>query len=50
MLAPSIRRLVKGTAPVLKEHGVALTRHFYARMFEHNPELKPIFRSSRTRC
>ncbi|HRH17300.1 MAG TPA: NO-inducible flavohemoprotein, partial [Aquabacterium sp.] len=43
MLAPSIRRLVKGTAPVLKEHGVALTRHFYARMFEHNPELKPIF-------
>ena len=24
-------------------HGVALTRHFYARMFEHNPELKHIF-------
>ena len=29
--------------PVLKMHGVALTRHFYARMFEHNPELKHIF-------
>lgn len=43
MLAPTIRQLVKATAPVLKEHGVALTRHFYARMFEHNPELKPIF-------
>ena len=28
---------------MLKTHGVALTRHFYARMFEHNPELKHIF-------
>ena len=35
--------MVKATAPVLKTHGVALTRHFYARMFEHNPELKHIF-------
>ncbi|MGE6917766.1 NO-inducible flavohemoprotein [Achromobacter kerstersii] len=43
MLSPQIRALVKATAPVLKTHGVALTRHFYARMFEHNPELKHIF-------
>lgn len=43
MLSPSIRSLVKATVPVLKEHGVALTRHFYARMFAHNPELKPLF-------
>lgn len=42
-LSPSVRALVKATAPVLKTHGVALTRHFYARMFEHNPELKHIF-------
>ena len=43
MLSPQIRALVKATAPVLKTHGEALTRHFYARMFQHNPELKHIF-------
>lgn len=43
MLSPQIRALVKGTAPVLKTHGVALTKHFYARMFKHNPELKHVF-------
>ena len=43
MLSPQIRALVKGTAPVLKTHGVALTKHFYARMFRHNPELKHVF-------
>lgn len=43
MLDAATRQLVKATAPVLKEHGVTLTRHFYARMFQHNPELKQIF-------
>ncbi|MBB1626981.1 NO-inducible flavohemoprotein [Achromobacter sp. UMC71] len=43
MLSPQIRTLVKATAPVLKVHGVALTRHFYARMFAGNPELKHVF-------
>ncbi len=43
MLDQTTRDLVRATAPVLKEHGVALTRHFYARMFQHNPELKQIF-------
>ncbi|MFZ6742483.1 NO-inducible flavohemoprotein [Undibacterium sp. JH2W] len=43
MLDITTRNLVKATVPVLKEHGVTLTRHFYARMFAHNPELKPIF-------
>ncbi|MBE9610921.1 NO-inducible flavohemoprotein [Chitinilyticum piscinae] len=43
MLDQATRQLVKGTAPVLQQHGVALTRHFYARMFQHNPELKEIF-------
>jgi len=28
---------------------VALTRHFYARMFEHNPELKAIFNQGHQR-
>ena len=43
MLDTTTRQLVKATVPVLKAHGVALTTHFYARMFQHNPELKPIF-------
>ena len=37
------KQLVKGTVPVLREHGVLLTTHFYNRMFQHNPELKNIF-------
>lgn len=43
MLDLTTRELVKATAPVLKDHGVALTRHFYARMFKHNPELREVF-------
>lgn len=37
------KQLVKDTAPVLREHGVLLTTHFYNRMFQYNPELKNIF-------
>lgn len=37
------KQLVKETVPILKEHGVLLTTHFYNRMFTHNPELKNIF-------
>ena len=36
-------QLIKATVPVLREHGVLLTSHFYKRMFEYNPELKHIF-------
>ena len=43
MLSAPIRQLVKTTAPILKQHGVLLTSHFYQRMFQHNPELKNIF-------
>lgn len=43
MLTQEVRDLVKATAPVLKVHGEMLTRHFYARMFRHNPELKQVF-------
>lgn len=49
MLDLASRQLVKSTAPILKEHGVALTRHFYARMFEHNPELKSVFNQGHQR-
>jgi len=37
------KELIKATVPILKEHGVLLTSHFYNRMFTHNPELKNIF-------
>lgn len=37
------KQLILDTVPVLREHGVALTSHFYQRMFTHNPELKHIF-------
>lgn len=43
MITEAQKELIKGTVPVLKEHGVALTSHFYKRMFTHNPELKHIF-------
>ena len=36
-------KLIKGTIPVLKENGILLTKYFYDRMFNHNPELKHIF-------
>ena len=50
MLDQRTREIVKATAPVLREHGVALSRHFYARMFEHNPELKPMFNQGHQRA
>ncbi|WP_183556757.1 NO-inducible flavohemoprotein [Mucilaginibacter sp. SP1R1] len=37
------KNLILATVPILKEHGVLLTTHFYARMFKHNPELKNVF-------
>ncbi|MBK2266528.1 NO-inducible flavohemoprotein [Francisella philomiragia] len=38
---------IKATIPVLEENGVALTKHFYDRMFRHNPEVKKFFNTSR---
>ena len=43
MLNPKTIEIVKSTAPVLQEHGETLTRHFYKRMFSHNPEVAPFF-------
>lgn len=37
---------VKSTIPLLESAGPAITKHFYQRMFEHNPELKDIFNMS----
>ena len=49
MLTEIDRNLVKATAPVLQEHGVTLTRHFYARMFAHHPELRELFNQGHQR-
>ncbi|WP_426043449.1 NO-inducible flavohemoprotein [Caulobacter sp. DWR3-1-2] len=38
--------IVKATAPILEEHGEALTRHFYTRLFANNPEVAPYFNSA----
>jgi nitric oxide dioxygenase len=42
-MTPDQKALVTATVSSLKAHGVALTTHFYQRMFEHNPELKHVF-------
>lgn len=42
--------LVKATVPVLREHGVALTSHFYKRMLSHNPELMQVFNMGHQRA
>lgn len=46
MLKPETIAIVKSTAPILQEHGETLTRHFYTRMFSHNPEVAPFFNPS----
>jgi len=43
MLSDKTISIVKSTAPILAEHGETLTRHFYKRMFSHNPEVVPFF-------
>ncbi|ARP53638.1 flavohemoprotein [Alcaligenes faecalis] len=46
MLDEHTMHIVKSTAPILQAHGETLTRHFYQRMFKHNPEVAPLFNSS----
>lgn len=43
MLTAHQIELIKATVPVLREHGVALTSHFYKRMLGGNPELLNVF-------
>lgn len=35
--------IVKSTAPVLEQHGEAITKVFYKRLFKNHPELKDVF-------
>lgn len=43
MITLAQKEIVKSTVPFLKAQGLALTQHFYKRMFLHNPELKNLF-------
>ena len=50
MLTKQQIELVKATVPILREHGVALTSHFYKRMLSHNPELMQVFNMGHQRA
>lgn len=43
MLSAASRPYIEASVPVLREHGLAITRHFYAAMFAAHPELKNLF-------
>lgn len=43
MLTTAARPYIDASVPVLREHGLALTRHFYRRMFAAHPELRHLF-------
>jgi nitric oxide dioxygenase len=43
MLSEKEISIVKSTVPALQENGETLTRHFYVRMFEKNPEVRAFF-------
>ncbi|WP_373974964.1 globin domain-containing protein [Chitinibacter sp. SCUT-21] len=43
MLSKDALPFIQATLPVVKEHGAAITGHFYKRMFTHQPELKNLF-------
>ena len=45
-LSPAHTEIVKSTAPVLAEHGIAITSHFYKRLLENHPELRNIFNTA----
>ncbi len=43
MMTTQQKQLITATVPILKEHGLLLTTHFYKRLFAHNAELKNVF-------
>lgn len=43
MLTPEVIAIVKATAPAVAAHAEAITRRFYTRMFEGNPEVRAYF-------
>lgn len=45
-LTPRQVEIAKSTVPVLQDHGIAITTHFYKRLLENHPELKNIFNTA----
>lgn len=43
MLSAEARPYIEASVPVLREHGVTITRTFYKNMFEEHPELTNLF-------
>lgn len=43
MLSAASRPYIDASVPVLREHGLAITTHFYREMFAARPELKQLF-------
>lgn len=43
MISSSARPYIDASVPVLREHGVAISTRFYARLFAAHPELKNMF-------
>jgi len=43
MLTHQQIQLIQSSVPILREHGVTLTQHFYHRMLTQHPELKSVF-------
>lgn len=43
VLSPDTVRIVKSTAPVLKEHGATIVERFYSLLFERHPEAAAYF-------
>src|SRR6476661_8088886 len=43
MVTPASRPYIDASVPVLREHGVTITRRFYSNMFAAHPELKNLF-------
>ena len=47
MLDQKTIEIVKSTVPVLKEHGLDITKTFYKNLFETHPEVKSFFNMDR---
>lgn len=47
MLDKNTMDIIKSTVPVLKSHGLEITKTFYKNMFENNPEVIPFFNMDR---
>ena len=42
-LSPQTQKICKATAPIIAEHGEAITTRMYEILFENYPEVRPLF-------